>query len=293
MRAHLQLPLSIPWCMYQALLPCLRPQIRRLCNFQSRSHSRSLSTSLLSRVSISRTKLNKPPLPSFTSSFSITSSTMYVELSPGPPSSQTKLTTLYTLFSQGQDKSRLLRRQSWKEDGRLHELVSLTPSPPPSPYPARPDALLLPSHDLRDECLAQVKGHPGALYQKFSTPSEARQFAFPGSSAPPPPSTAASSSKLASTSPSASSISSRSSTSSLKRPSSSASSSASAKKKKVETSWSHTASSVTPSIFDAKDRFWRTKSGRIVVYTDGSALGNGMVGSKAGAGVFWGEGNER
>ncbi|KAL7409378.1 ribonuclease H-like domain-containing protein [Mrakia frigida] len=231
--------------MSQALLPSLRLQNRRfltLSILQTLSCSRETSTSLLSRVSISQTKLNKPP-PSLTSFFSTTSLIM------------------------AKPKAGFYAVKVGKKPG-----IYMT----------------------WDECVAQVKGHPGALYQKFSTAAEAQQFAFPGSSAPPPPSAPASSSTSSNASPSTSSTSSRASPSTLKRPSSSASSSASAKKKaKGESSWSHTASSVTPSTFDAKDRFWKTNTGRIVVYTDGSALGNGKVSSKAGAGVFWGAGNER
>jgi hypothetical protein len=57
--------------------------------------------------------------------------------------------------------------------------------------------------------------------------------------------------------------------------------------------WSHTASTVTPSEYDPDTQLWKTSSGRIVVYTDGSSLGNGQEGAAAGLGVWWAEESSR
>ncbi|KAF9901018.1 hypothetical protein EC991_006608 [Linnemannia zychae] len=145
------------------------------------------------------------------------------------------------------------------------------------------------------ECEKQVKGVIGAKYKKFPTLPEAEEFVKNGPKVytKPPPKSAATSS---------SSSSSSSTLTSAAQKASSSSSKATGTATTTNTSTTSSSSAATPSaIAGGKSSFTRingitvpTGSGdTLVIYTDGSARGNGKVGSQAGLGVFFGVNDPR
>ena len=127
----------------------------------------------------------------------------------------------------------------------------------------------------RASCEKQTKSFPDAKFEKFSTQAEAEAFAFPSGHPSATPSTASSSKRPRQPSPPPPTLS-------VKKP-----------KGRSPTIHNHTAASVEPSTYDEATGLWKTESGRIVVYTDGSALGNGRQGAVAGLGVWWAKDSPR
>ncbi|KAF9546228.1 hypothetical protein EC957_009967 [Mortierella hygrophila] len=123
------------------------------------------------------------------------------------------------------------------------------------------------------ECEKQVKGVIGAKFKKFPTLPEAEEFVKNGPKVytKPPPKSAASTSKTSSTTAATTTTASPS-------PSSGISGSASG----VKSSFTRINGITVPSGSDT-----------LVIYTDGSARGNGKVGSQAGLGVFFGVNDPR
>ncbi|KAG0299354.1 hypothetical protein BGZ97_003766 [Linnemannia gamsii] len=128
---------------------------------------------------------------------------------------------------------------------------------------------------IRPECEKQVKGVIGAKFKKFPTLPEAEEFVKNGPKVytkPPPRTSAASTSASKSTNITTT----------------------------TTTTTSASSSSAALSILGAKSSFTRINgitvpsgSDTLVIYTDGSARGNGKLGSQAGLGVFFGVNDPR
>lgn len=118
----------------------------------------------------------------------------------------------------------------------------------------------------RAECEAQVKGYPGALHKKFPSFAEAQAWSKGSSSTTP----IASTSKPTPYQPT--------NGTGLSRKREAESELAGAKRQRVDPQ-----TKVHMGILEAID-------GR-KVYCDGSSLGNGQKGSRAGTGIWWGPGN--
>ncbi|KAF9141030.1 hypothetical protein BGX30_005595 [Mortierella sp. GBA39] len=122
------------------------------------------------------------------------------------------------------------------------------------------------------ECEKQVKGVIGAKFKKFPTLPEAEEFVKNGPKVytKPPPKSAASTSKTSSTTTA------------------------------TTTTATGSSSAIVGSASGVKSSFTRINgitvpsgSDTLVIYTDGSARGNGKVGSQAGLGVFFGVNDPR
>ncbi|KAI1314927.1 hypothetical protein EDD11_001564 [Mortierella claussenii] len=148
------------------------------------------------------------------------------------------------------------------------------------------------------ECEKQVKGVIGAKYKKFETQKEAEEFVRNGPKVytkPVPKSVAAAAATAAASTVSGSSRASPYSTAAAARTGGSTSLAA------TITTVGSSASSLESSTSAAsgKDHYIRVNGVRvaasdtIVIYTDGSSLGNGKSGCQAGLGVFFGVNDPR
>ncbi|KAK3824202.1 MAG: ribonuclease H-like domain-containing protein [Linnemannia elongata] len=127
------------------------------------------------------------------------------------------------------------------------------------------------------ECEKQVKGVIGAKFKKFPTLPEAEEFVKNGPKVytKPPPKAAASTSKTTTTTTTTTATATTAS-------SSSSSSAIAGSASGVKSSFTRINGITVPSGSDT-----------LVIYTDGSARGNGKVGSQAGLGVFFGVNDPR
>nr|XP_019050380.1 hypothetical protein I302_00811 [Kwoniella bestiolae CBS 10118]OCF29310.1 hypothetical protein I302_00811 [Kwoniella bestiolae CBS 10118] len=132
-----------------------------------------------------------------------------------------------------------------------------------------------------NEAEAQVKGYAGAKYKKFPTQTQAEEFISTSSSS-------AFSSLTSSTTSS-------SSTSKNNKPYSKPPTLTPFNThRRAESPTTQSSPSSLPDHLQeiASRGYAFTKDYYLIVHTDGSALGNGQKGSRAGAGVFWGESGE-